>query len=157
MRIADDDWFPSVGMQFGSLQLFLKESLDEAMDRRVVSGRETIYSDKTTSLDYLGCPYDSHLFCLLLEELSGVQYCLIRGKRLRKRVDDSNRRTLLLVFLRGPRDLDSRLNSSCADFDLERVRFWTGNGQHERSGVSKITLERDGAGALRKLAVQRIQ
>ena len=71
MGIADDDWFPSVGMQFGSLQLLLKESLDEAMDRRVIIGRDTVYSDKSAALDYLGRPYDSHLFCLLLEELRG--------------------------------------------------------------------------------------
>ena len=93
----------------------------------------------------------------MLEELRGVQYCLVRGKRLRKRVDDGDRRTLLLVFLRGPRSLDGRLNPSCADVDLDRVRSWTGNGQHERSGVPKITLEQDGTGAWRELAVQCIQ
>jgi len=97
-----------------------------------------------------------HLLCLLLEELRGIQDCLVRGKRLRKRVDDSNRHALPLVSLRGPRSLDGRLNPSCADVDLDRVRFWTGNGQHQRSGVSKITLERDGTGAWRELAVQSI-
>src|SRR5260370_39373863 len=51
LGITDDDWFPSVGMQFGSLHLLLKESLDEAMDRRVVSGRDTIYGDKSAPLD----------------------------------------------------------------------------------------------------------
>src|SRR6266478_3395434 len=155
--IPDDDWFPSIGMQFGSLHLLLKETLDEGMDRRIVSGRDTIYTDKSAPPDQLGRPYDSHLFCLLLEELRGVQYCLVRGKGLRKRVDDGDRRALALVFLRGPRSLHGRLNPSCADVDLDRVRFWTGNGQHERSGVSKITLERDVTGAWRELAVQCIQ
>src|SRR5882672_2801796 len=51
LRIADDDWFPSVGMQFGSLHLLLKESLDEAVDRSVVCGRDAIYSDKSVTLD----------------------------------------------------------------------------------------------------------
>ncbi len=152
-RIADDDRFPSVGMQFGSLQLRLKESVDEAMDRRVVSGRDTIYSDKSAPLNYLRCAYDSRLFCLQLEELRGVQYRLVRGKRLRKRVDDGDRRTLLVVFLHGPHRLDAGLNLSRADADLDGVCFWTGNCQHERGGVSKITLERDGTGARRELAV----
>src|SRR5712692_5708511 len=51
LGITDDDWFPCVGMQFGSLQLLVKESLDEAMDRRVVSGRDAIDSDKSAPLD----------------------------------------------------------------------------------------------------------
>src|SRR5712692_7757629 len=56
LGITDDDWFPSVGMQFGSLQLRLKESLDEAMDCGVVCGRNTIYSDKPVPLDQLRLP-----------------------------------------------------------------------------------------------------
>ena len=130
MWIADDDWFPSVGMQFGSLQLRLKERLDEAMDSRVVSSRGSIYGDKSAPQDYLRRPYDSRLVCLQLKELCGVQYGLVRGERLRKRINDSYRRTLLLVILRRPRRLDGRLNASCADVSLDRVRFWTGNGQH---------------------------
>src|SRR6266404_877766 len=47
LGIADDNRFPSVGMQFGSLQLHLKESLDEGVDRRVVFIRDTIYGDKS--------------------------------------------------------------------------------------------------------------
>src|SRR6266566_9543342 len=128
-------------MQFGSLQLPLKESLDEAMDRRVVCRRDAIYGNEPAAQDYLRRPYDSLLFCLQLEELCGVQYGLVRGERLRKRISDSNRRTLLLVIPRRPRSLDGRLNASCADVNLDRVRFWTGNGQHKRGGVSKIALE----------------
>src|SRR5258706_793491 len=154
LGIANDDGFPSVGMQFRSLQLLLKESQDEALDRGVVSGRDTIYGDKSAPLDYLRRLHDSHLFSLLLEELRGVQYCPVRGKRLRKRVDDGNRRALLLGFLSGPRSLDGRLDHSRADVDLDGVSFWAGNSQHQRGGVSKITLERDWTGALGKLAVQ---
>src|SRR5260370_13417385 len=51
LGIADDDWFPSVGVQFGPLQLRLKESLDEAMDRGLVSSRDSIHSDKSAPLD----------------------------------------------------------------------------------------------------------
>src|SRR5437660_9821221 len=126
------------------------------MDRRVVSSRDSIYGDKPAPQDYLRRPYDSRLFRLQLKELCGVQYGLVRGERLRKRINDSNRRTLLLVILRRPRSLDGRLNASCADVSLDRVRFWTGNGQHKRGGVSKITLERDRTGTWRELAVQRI-
>src|SRR4029077_13095738 len=104
----------------------------------------------------LGCSYDPRLLCLLLEGLRGVQYCLVRGKGLRKRVNDGDRRILLLVFLRGPRSVDGRLDSLRADLDLDRVRFWTGNSQHQGGGVSKITLKKDGAGTGRELAVQRI-
>src|SRR5260370_10699449 len=139
--IADDDCFPSVRMQIGSLQLFLKESLDEALDRRVVSRRDTIHTDKSTALDQSGSSQDSRLFCLLLEELRGVNDGPIRGKGLRKRVDDGDRRTLpLACLLFGPRTLDGRLDRPPADRDLDRTRLCAGNGQHERCGISKITL-----------------
>jgi len=103
------------------------------------------------------CPYDSRLLCLLLEELPSVLYGPAQGKRLRKGVDNGDGRTLLLGFPCGPRSLDGRLNPSCADVDLDRVRLGTGNREHERSGVPKITLERDGPGTARELAVQCIQ
>ncbi len=51
MGIADDDWVPGVRMQFGPLQLFLKESLDEGVDRLVICGRDTIHGDKSAALD----------------------------------------------------------------------------------------------------------
>src|SRR5260370_15580625 len=135
LGIADDDCFPSVRMQIGSLQLFLKESLDEALDRRVVSRRDTIHTDKSTALDQSGSSQDSRLFCLLLEELRGVNDGPIRGKGLRKRVDDGDRRTLpLACLLFGPRTLDRRLDRPRAVVDLGRIRLWAGNGQHERGG-----------------------
>src|SRR6266566_2167118 len=49
MRITDDDWRPTVRMQIGPLQLFLKECFHEAMDTRIIFVRNTIDSNKTTS------------------------------------------------------------------------------------------------------------
>ncbi len=75
-----------------------------------------------------------------------------------KRVDDGDWRTLLLACIPlGPQSLDGRLNRPRADVDLNRVRLWAGNGQHEGSRVSKITLKRNRTGALRELAVECIQ
>src|SRR5205807_9599283 len=101
------------------------------MDRRVVSSRDSIYGDKPAPQDYMRRPYDSRLFRLHLKELCGVQYGLVRGERLRKRINDSNWRTLLLVILRRPRRLYGGLNASCADVRLDRVGLWAGNAQHK--------------------------
>ena len=64
---------------------------------------------------------------------------------------------MLRVFPFGPNRLDGGLDRLRANIDFYRVCLWTGNGQHECSGIPKITLERDRTCTLRQLVVQRVQ
>src|SRR5260370_6368568 len=51
LAIANDDWIPGAGMQIRSLQVRLTESLASVTDPCVSCGRDTIYSDKSASLN----------------------------------------------------------------------------------------------------------
>src|SRR5204863_1693427 len=124
----------------------------ERLDARVAGSRHSIDPDKSRPFEGTNVVKNAPPGRQICEQ-ANVRLDDVQRHRLRERRDDTD------STLRRP---SSGLLNRAADGlrphgDLRLVRCWTGDGQHQRSGVPEVTLKIDGAGALWKPAAERVQ
>src|SRR6185369_9872555 len=101
----NDDWCPGVRMHIYTLQVCLKEFLDEMIDADVVSARDAVKRDKATPGNDLRCSENSRFLRLLLEDHCRIEYRR-GGNGPRERIHNRDRHVVFSVSSVCP----SRLN-----------------------------------------------
>src|SRR5215472_9736796 len=138
------------------MQMLANVFRDVGLDLRVAARGAAIDPDESRPRENTYIAKDPVVLCIVREGIKSLTNGIWRNG-LRKAIQGSHTGVAGLLRKARARFFDGLLDASRANSNLHVAQARTRNCQHQRRGIPEVALELNRPGALRKLAIQRVE